>query len=183
MEKWYYLLIIPGYFFFINLYRYLRIKYYEEQHLRWISGESIEGILQTAPIVRKLIREAGIKDKYLPVAQPMGFGQLATFKSSILERYPTKLEVYAQEIYRMFQEAIAVYRSRMLNSLNPFCWINCIIFLPKSIIQYLGLSAESIITKILNLIWWLISGYFMLMRTLYPDATRGLLEKIFQLFL
>lgn len=64
----------------------------------------------------------------------------------------------------MFEEAEGAFRKNMIDSINPFYWVDLIIFLPKTLLSYLGISSETSAYKICNVlltfIWW-VFGIFL----------------------
>lgn len=101
-----------------------------------------------------LFKRAGVKDSYIPTVNAVGYGQIASFNASIFANFPNLFKDHVSITLNMFDEAIGVYRSRIFETFNPFFWVECIIFLPKNILQYLGIDSEKVIVKIFQVIWW-----------------------------
>jgi hypothetical protein len=111
-----------------------------------------------------LFNRANISDSALPSIQEMGYGKLATFNAPVMRNMFSNDGRIVCIVNDMFNEAKGAYRQRSLESFNPIFWIESIIFLPRSIISYLGLSTESIMTKILLILWWFITPLAYLFR-------------------
>lgn len=63
-------------------------------------------------------------------------------------------------IDRVFQRTLGVFRTRILQSVNPFYWI----FLPSHIFFSLGISINNVLLSISNILFWFLSavaGYFL----------------------
>ena len=90
---------------------------------------------------------------------------------------PVRREDIVRITLGMFHRAIGVYRSRMIETINPLYWIETIIFLPRQILNYLGVTPESVIIKIAQLIYWLAAFVFGIYRFEVEEFVRGLLSK------
>jgi hypothetical protein len=57
----------------------------------------------------------------------------------------------------IFRQAIGIYKKRIIDAINPFYWLEFIIFLPQNIIQYvLGNSAiPNWFIRLINVFYWL----------------------------
>ena len=53
----------------------------------------------------------------------------------------------------------------MKNAFNPLWWIDTLIFLPRAVLTYINISAESVIIRIGQLIWWMIGLVFTAYKT------------------
>ena len=56
---------------------------------------------------------------------------------------------------RSLSAAKGIFKSRIFEAFSPLYWINCILFLPRNILTYLGLDADGIMSKILQLLYWI----------------------------
>jgi len=134
--KWYWWGIISIalvlYFFFNNLILKLRTIHLLEEYKKYIDEPNFK-FLEIKSRIQKILTNAGIDEILLPAAQPVGYGKLVTF-----------------------HEAIGVYHDRMIASINPINWIKVIIFLPKHALSYIGVTPDKVITKIFQIIYWII---------------------------
>ncbi len=139
-------------FHFINNFRLYKIwkSFYSQK-------QNINAITYTNEIKTHLVK-AGIKDSMTPISIPTGHNMIANTSISMMNNIFTNTEVNINYFQFAFLEARGVYRSRMLESFKPSYWASLVIFLPKNIIQYLGLDANTIFTKIFQLIYWLIDS-------------------------
>lgn len=143
----------------LNFTRLKQIQHYEKEFSAFLCDKPSkidEHKLQTIDLFKK----AGIKDTYMPVSQPIGFGKVANFNISIFDNFPMSKRTVAEPALLMFKNAIGVYKSRMLESINPLYWIELIVFFPKNILRYIGLDLESSASKLWNVfltfIWWIL---------------------------
>ena len=134
----------------INIYRYK--KMYEN----FLNQKGVETLLEHKSFILKLFKKANIQDSHFPVSQPVGFGQVANFTASTFDTFPSRINIFVPETMSCFHEAIGVFRNKIFECFNPLYWIRSIIFLPRTILIYLNVSAESIFIKICQVIYWLI---------------------------
>ncbi len=149
----------------------------------WLSffdkSSNINAVTYTAEIKSHLLN-ANIKDSKQPISIRTGYNMIANTKYSMIDNIFTNNEDVFTWYQFAFLEARGVYRSRMKDSFKLSYWIKLIIFLPKNIIQYLGLNAETIFTKIFQLIYWIIDSVLIVY---YRDELLLSFQKIFdQLF-
>lgn len=145
--------------FSLNYYNYMRIKklhkYFEEfiQHKRTDMNLYRQEVLS-------LFKKAGVKDVLTPIAEPIGFSQIANATVSVFSMFPSLRPLFAGSALNMFEEAEGVFKKNMINSINPIYWIELILFLPQSLLKYLGLNADSLAFKLWNIfltfVWWVI---------------------------
>ncbi len=156
------------------------IEKYEGEYVLFPTGDNT--IYEHRQHVIKLWKRAGIADVCIPMAQKMGYGQLASMKVSIFTNFPSLQTVQYGPALNMFSEAKGVYRSRIFESFNPLYWIDLIIFLPKNVLLYLGMDDEKAPFKILNVffqaLWWVVCTVVIL----FHDEVKDLALKIINRF-
>jgi hypothetical protein len=157
--KWYWWGIISIalvlYFFFNNLILKLRTIHLLEEYKKYIDEPNFK-FLEIKSRIQKILTNAGIDEILLPAAQPVGYGKLVTFKFSALQNLESRRQDVAIMVISAFHEAIGVYHDRMIASINPINWIKVIIFLPKHALSYIGVTPDKVITKIFQIIYWII---------------------------
>ena len=150
----------------INSSKYYQCKHYLNTYIEWLAKPNWE-LSEYKSRVIKLFEDAGLKDSTVQFATPLGFSQVATGNAWVFDQFPSYREEFVGKTRNYFHQAIGVYRSRALEVFNPLYWIELIIFLPKHIFNYVGVSLEGIIIKIAQLIYWLICIMVSMMYTLY----------------
>lgn len=142
-----------------NYVKYKRCQKLSKMHLEWLT-DKCDNFTQYKGEILALFKNADLTDSKVPVTQPSGYGQIASFSASTYLNFPSKAAVFAAEIANKFDQAVGVYHQRCLESLNPLYWIEAILFLPKNLLQYVGLDSEKVAFKLCNIlltfIWWLI---------------------------
>jgi hypothetical protein len=179
----YLFLVIVGLKLLINLSKYIQCKRYRDKYFLWLAGSKKELLLvEHKSQVIKLFKDAGVKDNVVGVAQPLGYGQIQVGGTSVFANFPHRREDIVKFTFNMFGEAIGVYRSRTLEAFNPLYWIEFIINLPKHSLSYLGVSPESVVIKIFQLIYWIagvVVGFlFALYRPEIEKLVRDFISKL-----
>jgi len=140
----------------INYSKYYECKQYLDKYLKWVLNPDFK-LSEHKSHVIKLFKDAGLENSTIQR------GNVATGDVWVFEQFSSYADDEVVEKTReYFHQAIGVYRSRALEVFNPIYWIEFIIYLPKNIINYLGGPPESIITKIIQLIYWLGSIFYAL---------------------
>lgn len=183
MSQIHYLLIIPLYKIASNAFYLYRTCQIINNYKSWLFyGDKYVELFERKRIFEKILSKADVSDKYLPVTQPTGYGQLASFQSSIIAQFPSDLEAYAPITLKMLLEAKGIFKERILETFNPIYWIELAIFLPKHVLMYLGIKPDNFIIKLVQLTWFLLAGAYSLLLALYPDAFRTLIERLPYIF-
>ena len=135
-------LLVVAYKFLTNLMHYFRIKKLQTYFSEFLEHKRSDMNLYRQEVL-SLFEKAHVKDIKIPVSEHIG--NRTEFSVTVLN---------------MFEEAEGVFRKNMLDSFNPFYWIDLIVFLPKSLLAYIGISSEVTAYKICNVlftfIWWIL---------------------------
>lgn len=159
-------LLIASFKIVINTLRYLQCQRYLRMYFGYLANPEW-GIVQHKSHVIKLIQGADIRESYRGVVEPMGWGQLSMVNAPVLENFPNRREDFVGITLSMFHQAIGTYRSRIFETFNPIYWIELVINLPKNLLSYLGVPAESILTKVAQVTWWVAGSVFTFFLALY----------------
>lgn len=183
--KWYFIIIIVfGYKLVVNTIRVLHTKLILNQYREWLKTKKWK-FVQKRSVFIALMKKANVSDSLLPNVQPVGYGQIVTANISVQKNFPSDRNDLFQITFGMFYEAIGIYKKRIIETFNPIYWIELIIFLPKNILTYLSVKSESIIIKLVQIIWWIIGIIFTVLLTIYKNEIiefiRSLLNKYFSI--
>ena len=77
---------------------------------------------------------------------------------------------------RVMYLAIGIFRERMTESLNPIFWGEAIVFLPRTVLSHLGVSAEGVVAKVANLVWLVVVFIFGAIWAAYLDEINTLIR-------
>ena len=163
-----------------NLVNYLRYPIIEKYLLSNYSSDAtqrVDGASRKTQI-KNYIKYAGVKDKHIPVVQPVGYGYVANSMVSLFDNITNNHEDVAKVAINSLLEAKGNYKSRLIDTINPFYWLRIIIFIPKYIFSYLGLKEESIIIKIFQLIYWLLAVICTFLISVFPDEIKTFIFSI-----
>lgn len=163
-----------------NLINFLRFPIIENNLMLTYSSDAadrIKAMTHKNKIVN-YIKNAGVKDKYVPVVQPLGYGQLASANASVLDNILSPREDIARMAIQSILEAKGNYWSRFVNSINPLYWLKIILFIPKYTLSYLGVEQDKVIVKIFQLIYWFIGAVCTFALAIFPEEIKNFLQSI-----
>ena len=167
--------IIVLFKFINNLRKYLLCKRYLKKFKNWANDPSWEFVEYKSRVI-KLLKDAGVKDSILGIANPIGYGQILTGNASVMQNFPSRREDAYVAQKTMLHEAIGTYYGHIAETINPLYWIESLIFLPKRTLTYLGLSSEHFIVKVFQLIYWILCVLGSCMLTLYKEEFTRIID-------
>lgn len=146
------------YYYFLAK-RYLR-KYAEWAKIDETNSQHLDGwyVKEHQQDIRKLLLLAGIRARKVMVNEPIGWGQLITGTFEHLDNITLRRADMMTEIHADLREAVSVFWRKIFQSFNPFFWLEFVIFLPKHVLGYLGLSPDGGIVRLSQALWWLIAA-------------------------
>lgn len=181
--------ILAYIFIFSFLYKLLKNIYCCKRlqklysYFKTITSEKSEDInnkaFETKAEVIELFKKANIKDYSIPTMKLLGYGQAAHYNASAFANYPNINKDFFIAYVSMFDEAIGTYKRRAWEVLNPFYWIDLIIFAPKNILNYIGVSSESRSTKILNVILISVYWFFGIFIAIFKEKIQAFILSYF----
>lgn len=162
---------------------YLTVKYsnkYAEYFYAVASNKEIP--LKTQELqqpIREILLKAGIPDPKISRTRPTGYGQVVTSTgiSVFNNMFVDDLDIVTS-VTGALTTAKGVYKKRITDSINPIFWIETLVYLPKSIFQYLGVPAENLVTKIFQLLWWICGAFY----TIYESQVINLIQSFLSNF-
>lgn len=146
-----------------NFSALIRVTHYRNKYLDYLKNPEIGFREYTAPVVA-LFKRARVPDILIPFVQSLGWGQAIQTNTTLFANVDSRDETAITNMQRCFQEARGVFKLRMRQCVSPLFWIECLIFLPRDLLGYLGLSDESIVTKLLQVLYWFIVPLLALFR-------------------
>ena len=175
MKYLYIALSVIGLHAIYNLINYLRYPIVEKHLFNNYSSDGSKKVdaLSHKTQVLNYIKYAGVKDKHIPVVQPIGYGHVASSMVSVFSNLMNQREDIALNVTDCLLEAKGNYWLRFVNSFNPFFWLRLIIFIPKYLLSYLGLKEESIVIKISQVVYWLLAVVFTFLISVFPEEIKS----------
>ena len=165
--------------FLLNISKYFYLKKVITKHNIFIAGEMAEDdgqkkqdgieagnwIQENQLEIKNVVSKTGLRDQTKSYMQPLGLGYAKQQNVNALDNMlflNTEILELAREI---INRAKGYYKVQALKSFNPLYWIEILIFLPREILKYIGVDEKekvgSIITKIIQIIYWIASIFFM----------------------
>ena len=131
----------------------IRINFYAKKYSKYLTAQNTDFIESTIPI-KQLFGTAGLSEPRIPCVQPVGYGKIFEGHASLFSNMSVIREDIVANMLRCFAEARGVFKHRLFEAFSPLYWVNCIIFLPRRILEYLGIKGDSIAVRILQLLYW-----------------------------
>lgn len=152
-------LLVVAYKFLTNLMHYFKIKKLQTYFSEFLEHKRSDMNLYRQEVL-SLFEKAHVKDIKIPVSEHIGNRKIVSGNVSTFSMFPSTRTEFSVTVLNMFEEAEGVFRKNMLDSFNPFYWIDLIVFLPKSLLSYIGISSEVTAYKIcyvlFTFIWWIL---------------------------
>lgn len=160
-----------------NAIQYYKCTYYEDMYFKTFMPESKIYIREYIPMIRRLFKSANVEDIILPVHEMVGYGMMQSNQASAVANIDSHREDFVHAATHMFAEAKGTFKMRIFDSLSPLYWVNLVLFLPKNILVYLGLKADTVIIKFLQLIWWIVTPFAIIFRQHIAEYISSLIAK------
>ena len=174
-------IVIYALYNLVNYFRYPLIEKYLYYTYSPNNEDNKKAITHKTQILN-YIKYAGVKDRFIAVTQPIGFGQIASSSVSVFNNILSARQDIASNSIECILEAKGNYWSRFINSFNPFYWLRIIIFIPKYIFSFIGLKEESILIKIFQLIYWLLAIICTFLISVFPEEIKSIINSISNIF-
>lgn len=163
----------------MNIYYFMHTLDLFEKYKQYISNEFNNAIQYKSEIL-SIFKKADIQDSYINAIDPIGFGYMQTGRLSVFENMFIDRVDVAKIIINDFEIAIGTYRSRIMQNFNPIFWIECLIFLPKKITNYLGFNSNTLVTRIFQLIYWILSTFYAIYNEQINEFIQDFLSNFFR---
>ena len=147
----------------VNVSALLWLKHYEKKYSQYLSGVGMQ-YAENEAAVTKLFKDAGLADRMIPFVQPMGLGQILQGQTSLFNNMSNLREDVVSNMKLCFSSARGAYKNRIVENFSPIFWINCVLFLPRTILVYMGVSTDSFFSKLFQLIYWLAAPLLVALR-------------------
>lgn len=171
-------LTISLYKFLLNLFYFYQARNLKTEYLKWLSSKNSKATGKKY-LLLDLIEKANISSPRIPISQPMGLGQVATFKASVAEQFPTNAVVIVPHLVALLNELENIFKDRSTEVINPLYWIETILHLPEKTLHYLGLKKHLTVKRIFNILWWLLFSFIGILKFVYEQEISTFLKKLF----
>lgn len=97
--------------------------------------------------------------------------QVKTTPVSIIQSFPSmNPQIYPIEVATL-DNLVDYFEDEYQQNFKLSFWLNFAIFLPQKFVHYIGLKEDSILSKVMNVLYWIVIGLF----TLYKPLLRNFL--------
>jgi len=159
MENWIIFIIIIIIFIVFrllnNLIKLRSIKKFYSDYQEYLKDPKYS-FSEKTPLIVKLFKQADIDNSVITRLSPKGYGYLQNIETNIFSNLTLIDQEVETLITRKFHEAIGIYKSRVYETINPLFWIEFALKLPTYIAKYIGLKTETKLSKLLQIIYWII---------------------------
>lgn len=179
-------LLIPLFLFLQNLFKWKKTlsfkKHYDSFWSNYLSGNNVDenNIVPKRQEIVALLKGANLNPIIKYFAEPMGLGRVADRSANSFDNLFIANEEFISANMQAFSEATEVYRKRMWDSINPLVWLDTLFFLPQKILNYIGISENNLVSKVLNVIYWILGVITPILveplRSYLEGIIRGLLS-------
>ena len=146
-----------------NVSALARLNYHSNEYDKFLKNPDIGFKENTAALV-DLFKKANVSDHMIPYVQPMGYCQLLQGQASLFCNMDNLREEVVANMLDCFAEARGTFKHRILESFSPLFWVDQVLFLPRAALSYLGVSGDSVIVKLIQLAYWLITPILLIFR-------------------
>lgn len=161
----------------INAYRLYRLQKIQNSYKLWHSSNNPKFLEYKQELV-SLFKNAGLPDGSFPIAQEADYGLIAGTMYSAFMNVQSARPEFVSFIASSFSSASGVFKKRIFDTINPLCWVEAIVFLPRHILLYLGVKPESIVNRIFLILWWVATPFAIAFRDNLYNFIIGLLEQL-----
>lgn len=148
----------------LNVVKYLQCSLFLKKYSEWLKDPKYVFYQHRSQII-DLFKDAGVEDIGIPYEEPVGLGLIRTGTASLYTCFPNRRKDIAQATIAAFHQAFGVYRFRAIQPLNPLYWAEFLLTLPRHLLVYLGVPAESVVVKSVIVIYWIGLGLLSLFRS------------------
>ena len=136
-----------------NMSLLVRTNYYSKKYDMYIRDIK-NGFTQYVPMTTKLFKAADLQECTFTVVEPVGYGKIQTATVSHFINLANRREDVVGATIRCFDQSKAIFKARLIEAFSPLYWIRAVLFFPKQLFTYLGVSADSVFVKVTQVIYW-----------------------------
>ncbi len=152
----------------LNLNKLFRTRFMLKKYQKYTSDPNWK-FTESIPEIIKLLKSAGISDSQVTYIEPIGYGKIQSGLVSAFDNLGNTRADVVTLFNSKLHQAIGVYRSRAIETINPIYWLEFIITLPKQVLSFLGIPPEATLSKIAQILYWLISVLLSLAYAIFKE--------------
>lgn len=154
-----------------NAYYLHQITFLSKEYEKFWTKKKVSVRERDSEIVT-LFKKANIKDSYIGFVNPIGFGRIQSGNASLFDNLFVNNKDVVANTFNAFYKAKSVFKRRIKENFNPIFWIECLIYLPKNIFDYLGIKSSSLIVRSSQVFYWFISVFY----AIYSDQINNFIQ-------
>lgn len=172
----------------MNKYSLTRLYKLEEKYKLFISkivgcdteNKFDSSIYEMQPELVQLLKKSGITRPTVTTAIPIGYNHIRTGNVDVWDNMFVNRVDVAQLMIASIERARGVFKLRLKQTINPFYYVEGIIFLPQTILKYLGVVNINFGIKLLNLIYWILSIIYAVYSSTINAIIQNFLSSFFK---
>lgn len=138
-----------------NLTRLISIKKLYSDYQEYLKNPQYS-FSQKVPRIIKLFNNAEIENFTVSKFREAGYGRLRKSKIKGFSNVAFTDPEFVPKIHGKFHEARGVFKGRIWETINPLFWIEFVLKLPTYILEFLGLKSGNVLSKVLQIIYWIV---------------------------
>jgi hypothetical protein len=160
---WYFPLLLAvavTYKFCVNAYYARRTRALRDDYVAYATALARGGgdweFVHKIPEIKELVKRANAAEPRVTRMEPVGYGHVQQQNISVIDNIPANDREIAQLVVQLLHDTEATFNFRKKQAYSLTYWIEILIYLPSTILQYLGVPASSMISKAANAIAWIL---------------------------
>lgn len=177
-----FLAVVVLFKFSSNAYYWLKTKNLYSEYQKYVSSFISDtpytgNIIYKKNEIKDIFKKANARDSSIARTRPTGFGQIINFTTSAYENMFVNDKEIISSVINSFETSIGEFSHRMFQAVNPIWWVECIIYLPRNVFTYLGIKDSNMFIKIVQIMYWIITGAMALFHEELLSFLSSLLKK------
>ena len=148
--------------------KHKEVEKYYFKYKKYCTTDSCD-IVSDTPKIKTIFNEVGLKDRYATIYITHPNGEIAYTQINVFENLTNTQKQVVQNVDIAFNQAIGIYKDKIRQSYSLLFWIDVVVKLPQYILSFLGVLPESILSKLLLVIYWFALPLFGLKELGYID--------------
>ncbi len=161
----------------LNWASLLKIRWYKKKYEEFLINPELNFFVYESALT-KLFKQAKLEDYVFPCDEWIAPGVIRKAKAKLFKNIGAVNDYTVTAMRQYFLKAEGVFRSNLLECFSPFYWIQTFIFLPSRICEYMGMSADQVSSRILQLLYWVLVPLFLVTRDNLYEFIRELMNQL-----
>lgn len=155
----------------------VKVKHYKKKYEEFLANPQSNFFVYEAAVTR-LFKQAKLEDYVFPWDEWAAAGVVRKSKARLFKNMGAVNNYTVAAMRQYFLKAEGVFRSNIIECFSPFYWIQTLIFLPSRLCEYLGMSADQVSSRILQLLYWILVPLILATRDSLYQFIRELMNQL-----